>query len=204
MSTPVVVSRIQNRRGLQSQFDALYPPGYNGTGGVDILVWPNILLPGELALCTDTRKIFLGNLNGEYVQLAEMVSAGEFLTPIEWILPPSAIWTPVTRVIPGPVTISLEYTQTPFLNLLYSITDNTSPNWNLLGTNFSKNGELAITAVSTSVSLSDTGTAVNLTPSFDISFKAQFDGSNIQVLYMHDFPGSLTLNTNSITWLPFI
>jgi hypothetical protein len=33
MASPVVVSRIQNRRGTQAQFNALYPPGYNGIGG---------------------------------------------------------------------------------------------------------------------------------------------------------------------------
>jgi hypothetical protein len=33
MSAPVVVSRIQNRRGTQTQFNALYPPGYSGVGG---------------------------------------------------------------------------------------------------------------------------------------------------------------------------
>ena len=204
MSSPVVVSRIQNRRGTQAQFTALYPAGYNGIGGADILTWPNILLPGELALCTDTRKIFMGNLNGEYVQLAEMVGDGQFLTPIEWILPPSAVWTPVTRTIPGPVTVSLEYSKTPFLSILYGITDNVAADWNLLGTNFSKNGELVITAVSTSATLVDTGTAVNLTPLFDINFKAQFDTTNIQISYMHNFPGSLKLSTNSIVWLPFI
>src|SRR5271165_5499288 len=35
MAEPVVVSRIQNRRGLQADFNALYPPGYQGTGGFE-------------------------------------------------------------------------------------------------------------------------------------------------------------------------
>jgi hypothetical protein len=76
MTAPVVVSRIQNRRGLQTQFDELYPPGYLGVGGYGSIVnftpenFPNVLLPGEIVLCTDTRKVFIGNVNGEYLQLA--------------------------------------------------------------------------------------------------------------------------------------
>jgi len=70
MASPVTVSRIQNRRGTQAQFNALYPPGYTGTGPVNINLYPNILMPGELALCTDTRRVFLGNLSGEYIELA--------------------------------------------------------------------------------------------------------------------------------------
>lgn len=67
--TPVVVSRIQNRRGTQADFDNLYPPGYTGTGGA---IGPDILQPGELALCTDTRRVFIGNINGEYIELATL------------------------------------------------------------------------------------------------------------------------------------
>lgn len=72
---PVTVTRIQNRRGTYSQFLALYPIGYNGVGGFDSVpgytptAYPNVLQPGELALCTDNRKMFMGNLNGEYIQV---------------------------------------------------------------------------------------------------------------------------------------
>ena len=137
MTSPVVVSRIQNRRGTQAQFNALYPSGYNGVGGVDILVYPNILLPGELALCTDSRKVFLGNLSGEYVELAEMSASGEVLAPLTWTLNPSLSFT----AIPG-----LDFDTTPFFQIVYSITDSAAPDWNTIGTNFSKNGQLDITA----------------------------------------------------------
>lgn len=76
MASPVVVTRIQNRRGTQAQFDALYPPGYTGVGGYGSIVgfnatnFPDVLLPGEMAFCTDTRNVFLGNVNAEYVQLS--------------------------------------------------------------------------------------------------------------------------------------
>jgi hypothetical protein len=72
---PVTVSRIQNRRGTQVQFEALYPSGYTGTGGYGNppsftpAAYPNVLLPGELALCEDTLKIYIGLHDGKYFQL---------------------------------------------------------------------------------------------------------------------------------------
>src|SRR5690606_14937459 len=132
-------SRIQNRRGTQTQFDALYPPGYDGVGGVDINLWPNILLPGELALCTDTRRTFIGNLNGEYIELDTFVGDGIVLEPVVVVLPPAATFT----VIP-----ELTYAVTPFFTLLYDVTNNLSPDWNTVGSTFSRNVEMKITAVS--------------------------------------------------------
>ena len=162
MSTPVVVSRIQNRRGTQSQFNGsyvppgpgpIYPTGYNGIGGFGSVsgpliattstsgtgsvatvsfaaatylenspigssvtitgvtpvgyngIWtvtassgtsvsfasattgvqtvagtitrpynsinyPSVLLAGELALCTDSGRVFMGNINGEYLEIS--------------------------------------------------------------------------------------------------------------------------------------
>jgi hypothetical protein len=75
MASPVVVSRIQNRRGTQAQFDALYPVGYTGIGGYGSLPgfnatnFPDVLLPGEVAFCTDTRRFFIGNINAEYTEV---------------------------------------------------------------------------------------------------------------------------------------
>ena len=202
MASPVVVSRIQNRRGTQAQFDALYPPGYDGIGGVDINIWPNILLPGELALATDTRNTYLGNLNGEYVQLATTLGDGLVLNPLVITLPPAGVST----IIP-----ELTFAVTPFFTLLYDITDSLNPDWNVPGTNFSRNGEMKITAVvdfvgpPSSVSLTDTSTEVNLSAPDDISFTAAYDGTstNIEISYMHDFPGNLTFSTSTIRWLPF-
>lgn len=202
MATPVVVSRIQNRRGTQAQFDNLYPPGYTGTGGVDINVWPNILLPGELALATDTRKIFLGNLNGEYIELASIAGAGLILPPLVVVLPPTAVFTAIPE---------LEYDPTPFFTLFYDITDSLSPDWNTVGTNFSRTGEMKITAIADNilppirVSLTDTSTEVNLDIPDDISFTADYNiaSTKIEILYKHDFATSLTFSTSTLRWQPF-
>ena len=283
MATPVVVSRIQNRRGTQAQFEGLYPseytsasdatstgttvtvastdgiytyaevevvsgvgtfsPGtrvveilsvteftvdlppladligatvhiakYDGTGGCSILEYPDILLPGEVALCTDTRRIFIGNINGEYVEftgsVAPIVVTGSVtLLPLVVELPP----TPTFTVIP-----ELTYAATPFFTILYDITDSLDPDWNTPGITFSRNGEMKITCVLpafapipnlpyppiTSTNLADESVEVNTT-AFDISFTTQDTGSNIEILYKHDFPTSLTFSTGSINWLPF-
>lgn len=211
MALPVVVSRIQNRRGTQTQFNSLYPPGYNGTGGVDINVWPDILMPGELALCTDTRRIFIGNLNGEYLELSVTFTDGLFLTPLQLVLPPSPTYT----VIP-----ELTFSPTPFFNILYDVNDSLNPDWNsVASTSFSRNGELKITAVAdfpdvpnlpfppiTSVGLSDVSTEVKNPSTYtleDISFKAEYNGATIEISYTHDFPTSLTFSSSTIRWLPF-
>lgn len=223
MPTSVIVSRIQNRRGAQIDFNgfafsvlgphSVYPAGYTGIGGYNSYPnfnstnYPNVLLPGELALCTDSRKIFLGNLNGEYLELAGMSSSGELFSPSSWVLPPSSTYTTITNMIPGPTTVTLDFDLTPFFNIVYSITDSNSPDWNALGNNFSKNGELKITAVRggviPAVTLTDTGTEINMLLPSDISFIATSDGSKISIEYMHDFPGNLMFSTSSLTWIPF-
>lgn len=79
---PVTVTRIQNRRGTYSQFLNLYPVGYSGVGGFNSIpgytaaAYPNVLQPGELALCTDNRKMFMGNLNGEYIEVGAGTGGG--------------------------------------------------------------------------------------------------------------------------------
>lgn len=205
--TPVVVSRIQNRRGTQAQFDALYPT-YPGAG-------PNVLQPGEIALCTDTGRIFVGTVNlasekGYYVELStSSISSSLTFLPQTLELPPSPeAWIPIPE---------LSYTATPFYSIMYSVTDATA-GATTVGTTFSKNGELKITAVSLvspppdSATLVDTGVEINtalpvpnplldpptVTP--DISFKADYDGSNIVISYMHNFTVSLTFSTSTIYW----
>lgn len=198
MASPVTVSRIQNRRGTQVQFDALYPPGYTGVGPVDINAYPNILMPGELALTTDTRRIFLGNLTGEYLEIATAAAGGILLGPLVLQLPPVGVFTPIPE---------LDYLATPFFTLLYDVTDSLSPDWNIVGTTFSRIGEMKITAVVDfgpgSVSLTDTSTDVNTTL-FDISFSADYSGPNIEISYTHNFPGLLTFSSSTILWLPII
>ena len=203
--TPVVVSRIQNRRGTQAQFDALYPT-YPGTG-------PNILQPGEIALCTDTKRMFVGNLNGEYFELGSTGLSDKLVfQPNPVILPPSATWNIISGAMFDPAA-------TPFYNILYSVTDAPLSGIlpapaNLVGTFFSKNGELKITAIVdplivgfNSVALTDTGTEINsygypLPSPYDINFKADYDVSgNIQISYMHNFPVALTFSTSSIIWV---
>lgn len=192
--TPVVVSRIQNRRGTQAQFDNLYPT-YPGTG-------PNILQPGELALCTDTRRIFIGNLNGEYVELAagSVGPIEPMYQPVQVVLPPS----------PSTFTLisELEFSATPFLTISYSLTDavgivpGVPAPPTAVGLNISKNGDLKITANDYKALLVDTATEINVT-NFDISFKAEYTVSgNIGISYSHNFPIDLTFSTYTIVWSP--
>lgn len=228
MTTPVVVSRIQNRRGTQAQLNgyayssagpnSVYPNGYTGIGGYGsypdftAIKYPNILLPGEIALCTDSRRIFVGNLNGEYVELAVDAALTDIvLTPVIIDLPPVSTFTPIPSFP--------EFSATPFLSLLYSITDATLPSKaNSVGNTFSKNGELKITSVVNftpappgslfpsvgPVSLSDNGTEIN-TSAYDISFIANYTTTGaIQISYMHNFPVTLTFSTSSIVWEPLL
>ena len=207
MASPVVISRIQNRRGLQSQFDALYPPGYLGIGGYgsqpgfDATNYPNVLMSGELALCTDSRKIFLGNLNAEYVEIAQSNPTSLTLPPLVIQLPPVGVFT----IIP-----TLTYLATPFFTLLYDLTDELSPDQNVPGTDFSRNGSLQIVAIKyvaapPAATLTDSGTEINNASPSTISFIAEYDFTQtlIEIKYMHDFPGNLTFSSSSIIWLPF-
>ncbi len=206
MSSPVTVTRIQNRRGLQTQFEALYPPGYtappfNGTGGFGsipgytLAAYPDVLLPGELAFCTDSRRMFLGNINGEYVEIALTGGDPGTLNPITSVLAPAAVFTTIPE-------LSLTPGKTPFFKVEYSLTDSPNPDWNTVGTNFARNGELEITAVTSIPTLTDTSTEINLT-AFNVSFQAVFAGGNIEIQYMHDFAGPLTFNTSTIKWSAF-
>lgn len=274
MSNPVVVSRIQNRRGTQDQFDNLYPPGFDGTSGYggifnqtvisnsntvgsgtvvtvqadgtkypvgtnitldgvtpsvyngefivtsatptqitfngtatgaitvpgqmyptyNSTLFPNVLLPGELALCTDSRRVFVGNLNGGFVEMSLELPINDLqLLPIVLTLPANApSWTSV-----------ISFPATPFFSLLYDLTDNLDPNWNAIGTDYTKNGKLEITTSTTLAILSDSGTDINNSLPADISFKADLVGPNVEISYTHDFPYSLTFSSGSVHWLPF-
>jgi hypothetical protein len=203
MVSPVVVSRIQNRRGLQSQFDLLYPPGYDGIGGYGSQPgftstnFPDVLFPGEIALCTDSRRTFVGNINAEYIELAESNAGALTLPPVVIQLPPAAVFTTIA---------ALTYTATPFFNLLYDLTDSLSPDQNVPGIDFSRNGALQITcAAPPYATLTDVGTEINNASPSTISFIAEYDGTNtlIEIKYMHDFPGNLTFSSSSIIWQPF-
>ena len=187
--------------------------------------YTNVLLPGELALCTDSGNVYMGNLNGGFIQFAEQVStAGEFLNPAPWILPPVTTFTAISSAI-GIATIMLDYQATPFYTIEYSVTDSSMSDWNSVGVNFARNGAMCITAVNSAtqqpnspvqppliapinppiwstVNLNDTSSEVNATQ-YDISFKAQYNNNRIEIMYIHNFPGNLTLYTNTITWIAF-
>ncbi len=215
--TPVVVSRIQNRRGTQAQFNALYPTGYQGIGGFgsitgfDITTYPDVLMPGEIALCTDSRRIFIGNVNGEYIEISNLFANNELvLTPVDIVLPPVSVPT----IIP-----QLTYAASPYLSILYSLTDSSSTDWNTVGTNFSRSGRLDITAVAnfapttvtppqvpvTPVTLMDTGTEINLQYPNVVNFIAEYDtlGTSIEIYYSHNFSSSLTFSTSTMRWIAF-
>lgn len=208
--TPVAISRIQNRRGTQAEFDALYPPGYTGVGGA---TGPNILQPGEFAFCMDTRKVFIGNENGEYVELAtNIITPTDIsLLPNVTLLPPQSTFTIISD--------GLEWLPTPFVSIIYDVTDATEPGpiptpANTVGVNFAKNGELKITSVQTTCSLTDTGSEINNYPTYvdpllgvvqpDISFDVIYDGGIMKLRYKHNFPVPLTFSTSSIIWAPIL
>lgn len=187
--TPVVISRIQNRRGLQADFDALYPAGQPGSG-------PDVLQPGEIALCTDTGNVYIGtidsNISGYYIKIAPVSSGGpvEFLPSVS-VLAPTSTWTQVLAPIDD----------TPFFTLLYSLTDIVTTDPNAVGINFSKNGELIITSTDTDATLADIGTEINTTL-YDINFTVTKSGTTIELLYIHNFPTPITFSTGSIIWAP--
>lgn len=205
MASPVVVSRIQNRRGLQAQFEALYPVGYDGIGGYNPpgsgpigftpVAYPDVLLPGELAFCTDSRRLFIGNINGEYTELGTDV-AGIILPPLVLDLAPVGVFT----------ATGIQYTATPFFTLLYDLTDNLNPDWNTPGIDFARNGSLQITALGfPDATLTDSGTEINNALPSTISFIAEYnvDTVSIDIKYMHDFPGNLFFSTSNIIWQSF-
>ncbi len=218
MVSPVVVSRIQNRRGTQAQFDALYPLHYNGTGGYGSSVgfnstnYPDVLLAGELALCTDTRRVIIGNINAEFTEITNSVIDGVQLAPLSLVLPPAASFTSFP-------CSGMTYNTTPFTTFLYDVTNSLSPSWDVVGPGFSRNGELKVTAVNsfapisnapfpqlTPVSLVDSGVEINTLNPKSITFIARYTdntSTQIEILYKHDFASALTFSTSTIKWLPF-
>lgn len=192
MATPVVVSRIQNRRGTQSQFDSLYT-SYPGVG-------PNILQPGEIALCTDTHRIFIGNVNGTYDELGTASSNDIILEPFVKQLAPAASYTLIPEMTIDP---------TAFFTYLYSVTNSASLDPGSIGVTFSRNGELKLTSVVNfvpvlplaPVTMTDVSVEIN-TSAYDISFNAEYNNTQtgIDIKYKHNFPGNLVLAISSIQW----
>lgn len=210
MATQVVLSRMQNRRGTQAEFDALYISG----APVELQ-----LQPGEVGFCTDTHRLFIGNdipVIGNPYTYTEIPTAGQTVitgstlefSPIIISLLPAASWTDVTSLAFTPDATS---PHPGLLNIFYTLTE-LSP---LLSTDvpFTKSGILSVaTTTYTSSSafipvskLTDTGTEINtyLSPQPDISFKAEYSGGTVQIYYKHNFSGSLELSTSTIHWINF-
>ena len=123
--TPIVVSRIQNRRGLQADFNSLYPSGQPGTG-------PSVLQPGEIALCTDTGNVYIGTtisgVNGYYIE----ISGSTFSTFTNQIVSTVATGTPPLSVASTtPVAnLSIGGNAATATNVAYSGLTGTVPTWN--------------------------------------------------------------------------
>jgi hypothetical protein len=223
MAIPVVASRIQNRRGTQDNFNGpaggIYPPDYDGNGGYNPpgtgpigftpQAYPNVLLPGELAVCIDSLRVFIGvgpgpGPSGKFVELLVSAGADTFsLVPLVLVLPPVTVFTAITGLNYMPST------STPFFTIFYDLTDHLGDSWDEPGTLFSRNGSMQITAVKyvatpPAATLTDSGTEINKTAN-SISFIAEYDptGVFIQIKYKHSFPTSLTFSSRSLHWQPF-
>lgn len=199
--TPVVVTRIQNRRGTQDQFDALYPVGYLGVGGFgdpdfpgfNEANYPNVLLPGELALCTDSRRAFIGNINGEYAEISLNLGPESeiVLSPVKFSLVPSATYQ----------TTGITYDRSPFFQILYNISDTSiDPVPTDTGVNYSSSGTMTISSTTGQTLLQNSMTEIEVVPA-GLSFVSVYNGNSVEVHYKHNFPGTLNLYTATIRWI---
>jgi hypothetical protein len=181
MTNPqVVISRIQNRRGTQSEFDALPSPK---------------LAPGEIGMTTDTQRVFIGNADGSYLEFTIQESFNQLLfTPLIIPLPISGTFIPV----PG-----LEFIAGGLLNIIYTVSDTASPS---VPVSYSKSGTMTVTCTTTQTDLVDSGIEIDDYPSgSSLTFSSQYASDNIsvQILYSHNYPVPLTLSTSTIQWVPF-
>ena len=192
MANEVVISRIQNRRGTQAEFDALPNPK---------------LRPGEIGLVTDTERLFIGNADGTILEIGISNTNELLFSPINFLLiptysslgaPPSNTW----QTIAG-----LSFLPTNFLNILYSIDQIPIDPTLLTLSTFVKNGTLLITSsLPPFATLTDTATEISeYGLGIDIGFRVMYssDSSLIEIQYTHNFPSVLSFNTSTIQWSPF-
>ena len=192
--TQVVLSRIQNRRGTQAEFNALYNIG--APSGEQ-------LQPGEIGMCTDTKRVFIGTTTGAYTELNAAghslvaTDALEFI-PMQATLVPQTSWTSIGIFA---YTVPSTATSIGVLNILYSLTEPVT----LATAPYTKNGTLCVTSTTTSASLTDTGSEINLYTGTapDISFRAIFGGGTVQIQYKHNFTGSLIIKASTVHWVGF-
>ena len=193
-----LVTRFTSRRGTQAEFDALYPPGYTGTGGVDLKLYPKVLAQGEMGVCLDTSRVFLGALNGEYIELDSSSDVQQLMVrPATVILPPSSGFARLPH---------LDSIYSPFLLIKYSITDNIGAEWTAPGVRYTKSGTLRITASNGEYPTAvDTGNEISYDYSKDVYFTVKTDTAknNIYVYYRHNFPWPLRLSTAVVSWVGF-
>lgn len=196
-TSPVIVSRIQNRRGTQAEFDALYPPGYTGVGGA---TGNRVLQPGEIGLCLDSRRVFIGTLNGEYIEFGKGAGSGSGsginFDPIIIQLPPTSEFVEIPE---------LTVVATPMLKIMYSVADTNTDLLGAIGTAYSRVGQLDITSTSARATLSDDYTTVDEDVANILDFRADYSNmdQSIRIKYRHDFPGILTMTSGTISWAPF-
>lgn len=201
-SSPVIVSRIQNRRGTQAEFSALYPPGYQGVGGA---TGNKILQPGEIGLTTDTRRVFIGNLNGEYIEITGGGgggSGGINFTPVVVSLPTTANFTEIPE---------LTSPASSLFTITYSVTNAADSVAGSAGSSYAREGNLNVISIlgdnTTAGSATLTDTAQELDPAevAEISFIAVFEptDNSVRIKYRHNYPGPLVLTTGTIAWAPF-
>lgn len=193
------ITRFTNRKGTQAQFNALYPLRYDGVGGVDLEKFPNVLAQGEIGLCTDTNRAFMGNINGEYIELAtdSAITDRVLLLPfVKYLLPTSTF-----KPIPG-----LTFKAAPLINLEYSVFDSAGYDWTRPGLEYTKNGKITITCIDGVVTLMDTAVEESPDYNYDIYFNTVYDnsGSICSVLYRHNYNTTLLFSTHSTQWAPFI
>lgn len=209
MSSPVTISRIQNRRGIQDQFNGidpnrLYPTDYNGSApgygtppDYNISTYPNVLQPGELALCTDTGNVYIGGENGTFFHVNATAVPPDYINPIVYSLAPVANFTTISP---------LSYLPVPLMNILYDVVDSGSDtSWNAPGLTFSRSGTMTITVLpgTSQAELNDVSTELNNAGIY-LSFRAIYNSGNVEIQYYHNSASSLTFSTSTIKWNPIV
>ena len=206
MSSPVTVSRIQNRRGLQSQFNGLdpnkiYPTGYNGAApgygtppDYNATTYPNVLQPGEIAFCLDTGNVYIGGDNGTFVHVNAPAVPSAFLDPFVIQLLPVSNYT----TIPW-----LTYQPTPLMNIIYDVVDSGSNLPNVTGVTFSRSGTLSVTVLpgTSAATLNDVSSELN-NSGIVLLFQAVYVAGNVEIQYYHNSSSTLTFSTSTIRWNP--
>lgn len=201
MTSQVVLSRIQNRRGTQVQFNALYT-------SLNPLANEQQLQPGEIGVCTDTGRMFMGTelnifpIPNSYIEILSnstpLVITGQIsFTPLIVTLAPVGTFTTISSLA---INLGL-YTSgnIGFYEILYNVYELPPA---MSSPPFSRSGVLNLSTSTSYATLTDTSTDINPTSS-DISFQAVYSGGSVEIQYQHNFTGDVVLSTSTILWAPF-